>query len=272
MNQVKLGKFIRELRNELGMTQQELADKIEVSDKTISKWENARGMPDISLLIPLSNALNISVLELLNGERSKDLNMATIDLIKRNNRVVKIWKWLFMGIINVLLMFILLFIIYGYIIPTKYDNNKQGIEEIKSASMEPIFNVGDVIVYNKTSIDKVKINDFIVFSYSFSQFDESINENMKTIHRVVGIEKTNDGSIMVITRGDNNNVNDKPYVTNSNFMGIYNHKLSKFESFFVRNNFKNDIKVLSFLILGILSILFLDTLQFRKINFNKYID
>ena len=38
MNQVKLGKFIRELRNELGMTQQELADKIEVSDKTISRW------------------------------------------------------------------------------------------------------------------------------------------------------------------------------------------------------------------------------------------
>ena len=54
MNQVKLGRFIRELRTELNMTQQELADKIEVSDKTISKWENGRGMPDISLLIFLT--------------------------------------------------------------------------------------------------------------------------------------------------------------------------------------------------------------------------
>ena len=270
MNQVKLGKFIRELRNELGMTQQELADKIEVSDKTISKWENARGMPDISLLIPLSNALNISVLELLNGERSKDLNMATIDLIKRSNRVVKIWKWLFMGVINVLLIFILLFIIYGYIIPTKYANSKtQGITEILSGSMSPTFEVGDEVIYDKTSIEKVKVNDFIVFSYDFSQIDNLKSGNIITLHRVIGIEKIDDGAIRIITRGDNNNLNDKPYVTESNFIGIYNHKLSKFESFFVRNNFKSDIKVLSFLILGILSILFLDTLQFRKINFNK---
>lgn len=265
MNQVKLGKFIRELRNELGMTQQELADKIEVSDKTISKWENARGMPDISLLIPLSNALNISVLELLNGERTKDLNKATIDLVKRNSKRLKIWKWLFMGILNVLLIFILLFIIYGYIIPKKYDNNQnQGITEILSGSMSPTFDVGDEVIYDKTSIDKVRVNDFIVFSYDFSQIDNFTNGNIETLHRVVNIESDEDGIIRIITRGDNNNINDKPYVTNSNFLGIYNHKLSKFESLFVRNNFKNDIKVLSFLILAILSILFLDILQIKK--------
>ena len=59
---------IRSLRESRGMTQQALADKIGVSAKTVSKWETARGLPDISLLQPLSQALGVSLLELLNGE------------------------------------------------------------------------------------------------------------------------------------------------------------------------------------------------------------
>ena len=59
---------IRSLRESRGMTQQALADKIGVSSKTISKWETARGLPDISLLQPLSQALGVSLPELLNGE------------------------------------------------------------------------------------------------------------------------------------------------------------------------------------------------------------
>ena len=59
---------IRSLRESRGMTQQALAGKIGVSAKTISKWETARGLPDISLLQPLSQALGVSLPELLNGE------------------------------------------------------------------------------------------------------------------------------------------------------------------------------------------------------------
>ena len=59
---------IRSLRESRGMTQQALADKIGVSAKTISKWETARGLPDISLLQPLAQALGVSLPELLNGE------------------------------------------------------------------------------------------------------------------------------------------------------------------------------------------------------------
>lgn len=267
MNQVKLGRFIRELRTELNMTQQELADKIEVSDKTISKWENGRGMPDISLLIPLSNALNVSVLELLNGERTKDLNRATIDLVKRNSKSLKIWKWLFMGIINVLLIFILLFIIYGYIIPKNYDKNNQDYAEIYSASMEPTFKVHDVVVYDKISIDSVNENDIVLFNHIDP--DGNLLSDFRIIHRVNKITRDNNNNIKLVTKGDNNVYPDTSYVSNENFLGIYNHKISKLGSFFVRNNFKNDIKVLSFLILGILSILFLDILQFKKAYFNK---
>ena len=59
---------IRSLREKRGMTQQMLADKIGVSAKTISKWETARGLPDISLLQPLAQALGVSLPELMNGE------------------------------------------------------------------------------------------------------------------------------------------------------------------------------------------------------------
>lgn len=69
MDQIKIGNFIKECRKELGITQYELADKLNVSFKTISKWECGKGLPDVSLLLPLCNELKISVNELLSGER-----------------------------------------------------------------------------------------------------------------------------------------------------------------------------------------------------------
>ncbi len=69
MNQIKIGKFIAELRKEKNLTQLQLGDKIGVSDKTVSKWETGRGLPELSTLKPLSDELGISINELLSGER-----------------------------------------------------------------------------------------------------------------------------------------------------------------------------------------------------------
>ena len=69
MNQRKTGQFIAELRKEQQLTQQELAERIGVSNKTVSKWECGNGMPDISSIIPLCQVLNITVNELIAGER-----------------------------------------------------------------------------------------------------------------------------------------------------------------------------------------------------------
>ena len=68
MNTYVTGATIRELREKRNMTQADLAEKIGVSSKTISKWETAKGLPDITLLQPLAQALGISVIELLNGQ------------------------------------------------------------------------------------------------------------------------------------------------------------------------------------------------------------
>ncbi len=70
MNQEKVGKFISQLRKEYNMTQQELADKLQITDKAVSKWENGRCMPDISFLEQLSSIFQVTVKEILNGERT----------------------------------------------------------------------------------------------------------------------------------------------------------------------------------------------------------
>lgn len=72
MDQIKIGKFIAELRKTKKMTQQQLGEKIGVSSKTISKWETGKGMPDLSSLKPLSDCLEISINELLSGEKIEE--------------------------------------------------------------------------------------------------------------------------------------------------------------------------------------------------------
>lgn len=69
MNQEKMGKFIAELRKEKNKTQEELADILKVNVKSISRWENGKTMPDLSLLSILSKELNVEISELLNGRR-----------------------------------------------------------------------------------------------------------------------------------------------------------------------------------------------------------
>ena len=69
MNQERIGKFISELRKEKNMTQDQLAEKLGVTDKSISRWENGKTMPDLSMLTILSKELNVEISELLNGRR-----------------------------------------------------------------------------------------------------------------------------------------------------------------------------------------------------------
>jgi len=69
MDQEKIGKFIAKCRKEKGMTQNELAEKLGVTDKAVSKWENSRCMPDISSLQTLTEELGITINELLSSER-----------------------------------------------------------------------------------------------------------------------------------------------------------------------------------------------------------
>ena len=117
MDQEKIGKFIFELRKEKKMTQQELADKIGVTDRAISKWENGRGMPDLSLMRPLCDVLGITLNELISGERieKKELQKKSeeniLKTINYSNKKTKYFK-LFLGcLITIFLLLVLMFVI-----------------------------------------------------------------------------------------------------------------------------------------------------------------
>lgn len=76
MNNYITGTAIKSLRDKKGLTQSQLADIINVSDKAVSRWETGKGFPDISLIEPLSEALGISVIELLSGETVTNMNVS----------------------------------------------------------------------------------------------------------------------------------------------------------------------------------------------------
>lgn len=77
MNTYITGATIKKLREARGLTQHQLAEKIGVSSKAVSKWETAKGLPDISLVEPLSQALGVSVMELMSGETVINKNISS---------------------------------------------------------------------------------------------------------------------------------------------------------------------------------------------------
>ena len=76
MNQYVTGTVIKELREKMNFTQAELANKLNISDKTISKWETGKGYPDITLLEPLANVFGISITELISGNAVQNVNVS----------------------------------------------------------------------------------------------------------------------------------------------------------------------------------------------------
>ena len=92
MDQIKIGKFISECRKKNNLTQMQLAEKLNITDRAISKWENGKAMPDSSIMLDLCNELKISVNELLSGEvikmetYNKKLEQNLIDMVKQKEQ------------------------------------------------------------------------------------------------------------------------------------------------------------------------------------------
>ena len=90
MDQIQIGKFIAKTRKSKNLTQKQLADALSISDKTVSKWECGKGLPEVSLMLPLCEMLNITVNDLLSGEKISETNYKEkaegnmMNLIKEN--------------------------------------------------------------------------------------------------------------------------------------------------------------------------------------------
>lgn len=117
MDQQKIGLFLKELRTEKALTQQQLAEKLNVSARTVSRWENGNNMPDLSIIVELSDFYEIDIRELLNGERKSEfLNediKETLEIVAEYTTAEKkkLTKELYSYSIGVIVCFALIFII-----------------------------------------------------------------------------------------------------------------------------------------------------------------
>ena len=122
MNQVKIGKFIADKRKEKKLTQQQLAEKLGVSDRAISNWENGKNMTDISLFPIISKELDVTVNDLMSGEKvdKKEYQekfeeniIYTIDkTVKKENKFLKIILWTIFSFVFLFVMYISIESIY----------------------------------------------------------------------------------------------------------------------------------------------------------------
>ena len=118
MDQIKIGKFIAECRKKNNLTQMQLAEKLNITDRAISKWENGKGMPDSSIMLDLCNELKISVNELLSGEvlemnsYNAKLEQNLIEMVKQKEQSDKkmLRLEIVMGYISSITFLILIFV------------------------------------------------------------------------------------------------------------------------------------------------------------------
>ena len=119
MDQVKIGRFIAECRRGKNLTQMQLAEKLNITDRAVSKWENGRAMPDSSIMIELCSVLGINVNELLSGERIEmenynkvaEENLLTLKKQKEESDKRLLNIEVIMGIISIIMYLIVIMVV-----------------------------------------------------------------------------------------------------------------------------------------------------------------
>ena len=123
MDQAKIGRFIAVCRKNQGLTQMQLAEALNITDRAVSKWENGKAMPDSSIMLELCKILNITVNELLRGEviameqYNKEMENTLLKMVKQkeeNDRRLLALEWV-IGILSCIILFVPIFI--GALVP-----------------------------------------------------------------------------------------------------------------------------------------------------------
>lgn len=231
MDNNKIGKFIASLRKEKGLTQQELGDKLFVTDKAVSKWERGLSFPDITILEKLAFELNVDVSEILCGERGKkkkiniqeeiDRTIAIIEetRIQKKNETKRKIKKIFIMILSVLtIIFLVLFIRYKYYHPStiKKGNNH--------------YEIG---LFGISNLEKSGLDEFIIIMSKTKEV-KNLNSNIESL----SIKLNKNGDIKEIGMSVDYFDNDYNYVGN----GYYRYKDKNLEFGYER---KEDCKTVS---------------------------
>lgn len=198
----KISNFIKNKRKELGITQSELAEKLFVTEKAVSRWETGKGTPNISLLIPLAKELKIDVSELLNGEDNNNRN--NIEQLIEYNEIIKTKKYNihFKLMVFFYILSILTFLVY---LRLEYNPNIELNYFIRLFMMviASVFIIVGNSIYEKnyaeTIKDKNKVKKYsqiIVFIYYivlifnmvfFARFSKINSYNLLPFHTIIEI-------------------------------------------------------------------------------------
>ncbi len=189
MNYDNIGEFIKEKRKEKNLTQKELASKIGVTDKAVSKWETGLGCPDVSILEILSNELDCSILELLKGREIKEEVIPVIEMDDYIKESIEYGKNSLKSIISKLIAAIVVFIVitlFTLNIINMY-NQRKVYNYVSDSTMIEIGNRIDTINKNisiiKKSQGKYSKGDYNRIMNSLNKMKEGMEANQYTKYR-----------------------------------------------------------------------------------------
>lgn len=216
MNYDKIGSFIQQRRKSMNLTQKQLADKIGVTDKAISKWERGQGCPDVSILEVLSNELGCSILELLKGMKieSKVIPMTEADdyikdsmNISEENIKTKI-KNVISRVIEVIVIVTVGFVLYFNFMQINYIEKKYNYK-VTNQDFKTINSIIEKIDHNMNIIEKnvntFEENDYKDIVSKLNKYYESIKETTLLKRIVAGKDfnyNINDMSLLVVLEND----------------------------------------------------------------------
>ena len=189
MNYDNIGEFIKEKRKEKNLTQKELASKIGVTDKAVSKWETGLGCPDVSILEILSKELNCSILELLKGREIKEEVIPVIEMDDYIKESIEYGKNSLKSIISKLIAAIVVFIVITLFILNIINmyNQRKVYNYVSDTTMIEIGNRIDTINKNISIIKKnqgrFSKEDYDVIVNSLNRVKEEIETNQYTKYR-----------------------------------------------------------------------------------------
>lgn len=171
MDNIKIGLFIKQLRNEKQMTQQQLADKLQVTNKAVSKWERGLNFPDITILEQLAKELDIRVDELLQGERIEDKSVTIAPMMQNtmqySDMKLKQQRQSNYRIIKIILLFIFLSYVSIFILGQVAFHNTTSKTTIENHLVNDYFSENTIEVLQ--TFEGMYVGDSVTISHLFEE-------------------------------------------------------------------------------------------------------
>ena len=170
VNQQKIGEFLKHLRKEKGLTQEQLAEAFYVSSRTVSRWETGSNMPDLEILIELADYYDVDIREIIDGERKSEImDNETKDTLKKVAEYAAEEKKRIKSKLNTIVSYSTIVMLCGFLL---FHQESKGL----LVGIVPE-NVCLAILWIVVGIDAMLVS--IPFLYKFGAFDKYINRKMR---------------------------------------------------------------------------------------------